>query len=250
VNGKVETFSSHPLKVNARVELDERAFKVKPRISGLLVLYEDEELLICDKPAGLISDNRAINQQLPDSQGRLQLVHRLDKETSGALILAKNHQVKEKMIALFATGQVHKVYLALVDGVIKTDEGRIENFLKRTALSRGQAFVQVAESGKGKPAITNWSCMSRGEKASLLRCEPITGRTHQLRVHLSTIGHPILGDLSYGKHFRCSLRPERHLLHAYSIRFPHPTQHQEIEAVAPIPQDFIEACEELRIELF
>src|SRR6266404_506320 len=170
VNGKVETFSSHPLKVNARVELDERAFKVKPRISGLLVLYEDEELLICDKPAGLISDNRAINQQLPDSQGRLQLVHRLDKETSGALILAKNHQVKEKMIALFATGQVHKVYLALVDGVIKTDEGRIENFLKRTALSRGQAFVQVAESGKGKPAITNWSCMSRGEKASLLRC--------------------------------------------------------------------------------
>jgi 23S rRNA-/tRNA-specific pseudouridylate synthase len=80
-------------------------------------------------------------------------------------------------------------------------------------------------------------------------CEPATGRTHQLRVHLNTIGHPILGDLHYGKRFRCAWRPERHLLHAYSIRFPHPVHEKEIEAIAPIPQDFLLACEELQIDV-
>ncbi len=249
VNGKVETFSSHPLKVNAKVALDCRALKIKPMTVRLLALYEDEDLLIVNKPAGLVSDYQALSQKLPDYQGKLELVHRLDKETSGALILAKSRLIKERMIALFAEGLVHKLYVALVDGVIKTDSGKIDNYLKRTAQSVGQAFVQVAEAGKGQRAMTEWSCLARGESASLLLCEPVTGRTHQLRVHLNMIGHPILGDLHYGKHFRCAWRPERHLLHAYSIRFPHPTQDKEIEVTAPVPLDVVEACEELGIDV-
>lgn len=249
VNGKVETFSSHPLRVNAKVTLDCRAFDLQPLHVGLLTLYEDDQLLIVDKPAGLVSDRSMLNQKLPQYQGKLELVHRLDKETSGALILAKHPSIKEKMAQLFASGEVHKQYLALVDGVVKTESGKIDNFLKRSSQAANQAFVQVAESGKGQKAITNWSRIAEGNKACLLLCEPITGRTHQLRVHLNLIGHPILGDAHYGKHFRCAWRPLRHLLHAYSIQFPHPTEDKTVEAIAPIALDFLEACEALEVDL-
>jgi 23S rRNA pseudouridine955/2504/2580 synthase/23S rRNA pseudouridine1911/1915/1917 synthase len=247
VNGKVETFATRSLRAGNRVELDCRGVESSPSSSSPLVLYEDEELLICNKPAGLISENRLLNTRFPKFKNRLQLVHRLDKETSGALILAKNDKIKEQMFALFAERQIHKVYLALVDGEVKQNAGIIDTFLKRRQETSSQVVVQIAEAGQR--AITHWKCVARGRNASLLLCEPLTGRTHQLRVHLKSIGHPILGDLHYGKRFKSPLQPKRHLLHAYAVFFTHPTSHAEIRAVAPIPEDFKSACKELEFEL-
>jgi RluA family pseudouridine synthase len=231
VHGRVETFSSHPLKQGAQVALDLSAFS-QPKFScSLSILYEDADLIIYNKPVGVVSESRSFHP--------FELVHRLDKETSGAIVLAKKPAVKEALSDFFAKRRVHKSYLALVDGVVGEDKGKMDNEIGQKGSYSGQTIYGVVETGKGRRAITCWSCLKRGGKASLLLCEPLTGRTHQIRVHLSSIGHPILGDFQYGKHFRCQIRPRRHLLHAYQLRFPHPTnENQEVQVTAPVPLDF------------
>ncbi len=240
VNGRVETFSSHPLRKGDRVHLDLSGVLLQKKTQQplLKVLFEDEVLLICNKPPGLVCDNASINQALPQHLGNLQLIHRLDKETSGALMIAKEPAMKEKMIALFKEHQVHKQYLALVDGAVKQKSGKIDNYLGKKGSYQGQTIYGVVTPGKGERAVTLWKCLKKGPTSTLLLAEPVTGRTHQLRVHFSHIGHPILGDYQYGKAFKCKLDPKRHLLHAYSIRFTHPLSHQEIEVIAPAPSDF------------
>ncbi len=238
INGRIETFSSHPLKKGDRVRLDTQ--EVKKQLS-VAVLYEDEDLLICNKSAGLVSDNRSFNQKLPQYKGCLELVHRLDKETSGVIILAKNAKCKELMMDLFAKREVHKAYMALVDGLIKGDSGRIDSNIGLKRQYQGRSVYQVVEKGKGQVALTFWKCIERRGAFSVLLCEPVTGRTHQLRVHLSSIGHPILGDIEYGHHFRCPLKCKRHLLHAYSISFVHPIKGAELKVIAPVPLDIKES---------
>ncbi|MBS0604008.1 MAG: RluA family pseudouridine synthase [Verrucomicrobia bacterium] len=251
VNNRTETFSSYTLEENDIVVLKEDTFEIKKelKVSRATVLYEDKELLIINKPAGIVSDAKSIKSSLPDAKGTLELVHRLDKETSGVLILAKTPEAKEKMVSLFKERTVRKLYLALVDGVVAKDEGTIDNFLGRKHSYQGQTVYGTVEENKGQRAITYWKCLKRGKVASVVCCEPYTGRTHQLRVHLSTMGHPILGDSQYGKKFICHLKPCRNLLHAYSITFKHPTNGKAIKAIAPIPADFKQALDELKISL-
>jgi RluA family pseudouridine synthase len=242
VNNRIETFSSYILNENDIVELKPAALQDKsltkpPKIA---VLFEDDELLIINKPAGLISEPRSIQALFPQFKTSLELVHRLDKETSGILILAKKTAVKEKMLALFKERAVRKTYLAIVDGVVQKDEGTIDNFLGKKHSYQGQTVYGVVDEKKGKRAITHWKCLKRGKTASVLACEPHTGRTHQLRVHLSGMGHPILGDTQYAKRFRCQFAPERNLLHAYRIAFKHPSTGKELKLIAPIPLDFKE----------
>lgn len=250
INQRIETFSSYVLEENDIVSLHPAAFedKTAKKSWSVPILYEDDEFLIVNKPAGLISEKGQLRVCFPTFKQELELVHRLDKETSGVLILAKNTAAKEKMVHLFKEHKIRKVYLALVDGVIEKDEGSIDNFLGKKRSYQGQTIYGAVDEKKGQRAITYWKRLKKGKTATLIACEPYTGRTHQLRVHLSGMGHPILGDAQYGKQFRCPLTFRRNLLHAYSIAFVHPTTGKQIKSIAPIPPDFKAALTELKIE--
>ena len=230
INGRVETFSTHSLSKGDRIEIE--LIDEKPKM--VTALYEDDAIIVCNKPSGIVSDVKNFSAQL---------VHRLDKETSGVLVLAKTELVWLKMVELFTTHQVKKEYLAIVDGAVLKKEGKIENRLAKRHQYEGQTIY--ASSMKGETAITHWKCLGIGNKASIVLCEPLTGRTHQLRVHLKGMGHPILGDSQYAKKFTCPMAVHRHMLHALKIVFPHPLTRQTIEASAPIPEDFWEVLEAL-----
>ena len=208
-----------------------------PKINIPKILYQDQELLILDKPAEIASES----PQLAEMGGFL--VHRLDKGTSGVLIFAKTKVMRDQMFALFRRHQVEKSYLALVDGVPRQSSGSIENQLGKLHEYQGQTLWGVVE--KGLYACTEWHLERSGTEAALLRCYPKTGRTHQIRVHLNGIGHPILGDHQYGRRFKCHYRPARVLLHAQSVSFPHPTSGQQLTIEAPLPTDFQEAINQL-----
>ncbi|MBS0620390.1 MAG: RluA family pseudouridine synthase [Verrucomicrobia bacterium] len=240
INSHIETFSSAVLKKGDLVTLSKEAFE-KKELSLPSLLFEDGELLICNKPPGIVCDNPTIERYYPGCA----LVHRLDKETSGVLILSKTEAARQKMIALFKKGGVHKIYFALVDGVPEQEKGKIDNFLGKIHSYEGQTLYGAVP--KGERALTYWSVVRRGHDAALVCCEPKTGRTHQLRVHLSGMGHPILGDTQYGKQFRCRLHVKRNLLHAYRIDFIHPTTGHKIEVIAPLPPDFQEAMKALKL---
>lgn len=239
VNGQIETFSSRLLKADDVVEIHLGAFEEKiPKQWDIPILFEDSDFCMIHKPAGLTSDPQLIRRHFPRN---VELVHRLDKETSGILILAKKKEARRKIVQLFKEQKVHKLYLALVDGLIKEEEGKIDNYLGKKHSYQGQTIYGVVDKKHGKHAVTDWKCLKRGKMASLLACEPYTGRTHQLRVHFSHIGHPILGDSQYGKQFRCLFHPQRNLLHAYRLCFIHPWTGKEIQVTAPLPDDFKQA---------
>jgi 23S rRNA pseudouridine955/2504/2580 synthase len=244
VNGRIETFSSRVLEENDLVALEE-----KTQITGKIsVLYEDNELLIVNKPAGVVSEIRSIKKHFPNIKD-LALVHRLDKETSGVLILTKTASAKEKMLALFKERGIRKLYLAIVDGKMEKDEGKIDNFLGKKHSYQGQAVYGSIDESHGERAITHWKCLAKSKTASVVSCEPYTGRTHQLRAHLSGLHHPILGDVQYGKKFVCPYKPQRNLLHAYRLVFKHPSTRKEVNVVAPIPADFKQALIALKVSL-
>lgn len=241
VNAIVESFSTHPLNVGDVVVLYQTQ-TLHPK--HLEILYQDEYLLICNKPAMLTSDMKVLQPLLKD---RWLLGHRLDKETSGALIFVKDESVLQKMIALFKEHSVEKFYLALVDRQVLQEEGKIDRPIAKLQSYQGRSLYGVAATPDVKRAVTLWRCLKRSKRASLLLCQPMTGRTHQLRVHLSYIGHPILGDVLYTKHFFCKVSPIRHLLHAYILRFPHPISHQIIRVKAKVPEDFKDCLKELKM---
>lgn len=249
VNNRVETFSSYVLKEGDQISLSKDAFatgETKPLTAA--VLYEDADLLIISKPAGVVCDSKSLKKCVA-FKSSFELVHRLDKETSGVLVLAKTLKSKEKMLELFKERAVRKLYLALVDGIPAKQEGTIDNYLGKKHSYQGQAIYGSVDAKSGQRAITLWKCLKKGKNASILSCEPHTGRTHQLRVHLSGLGHPILGDTQYAKKFRCSFKPQRNLLHAYAIAFKHPISGQALKVIAPIPADFKQALETLQISL-
>lgn len=233
VNGRVETFSTHKLSPGDEIvlELDRDARSSKP-----ILLWEDEALRAFDKPAGVVSDPKNFKGHL---------VHRLDKETSGVILVTKSKPILEQMIELFRQKQVDKTYLALVDGVVKDKKGSIISHLSPKHHFQGQTLY--GSSAKGELAETRWIKIGQGPKATLLECHPITGRTHQIRVHLMEAGHPIVGDYQYARHFKCGYKARRHLLHASEISFPHPLSKKQITLKAPLPEDFSEALVSLHV---
>lgn len=232
VNQRTETFSTFILKEGDRVAL-KTTTPEKASAFTLSILYEDSELCIINKPVGVVCDPKSFP---------FLLVHRLDKETSGVLVLAKTGEMKKQLASLFKERAVRKRYLALVDGIVKKERGRLDNYLGEKHSYQGQTIYGAASENKGLRAITDWKCLKRGKTASLVACEPHTGRTHQLRAHLSEMGHPILGDVQYAKNFICPLRPERNMLHAYQITFKHPSTGKIIQVIAPIPVDLNRLC--------
>lgn len=242
VNARIETISTRPLKAYDRVEIELTSSEKKiPTI-----LFEDADLLVINKTPQVICESSAINALFPKYQGILHLIHRLDKETSGVLLIAKNEAFKEDMIALFRKKEVKKLYRAIVDGLVEASLGKCEGRLAKKSGHGNKAIWGTVKGREGKEVLTFWKCLDIGKKASYLELQPITGRTHQLRVHMSEMGHPILGDVRYrNKRFRCHYQPQRNLLHAASIEFIHPITENTLCIKAPLPKDFKQALETL-----
>lgn len=224
INRRVETFSTHPVSASDEIEirLELESVEIKP-----VVLFEDESLIAYHKPPGRTSES--FQEHF--------LVHRLDKDTSGVLLLAKTEGMRDALIDLFAKRQMEKIYLAICDGKVMQQEWKVDNFLEKKASYQGGSLYGSTKRG-GKRAISEFQRLKFCETASLVQVQIHTGRTHQVRVHLKEKGHPILGDFQYGRQFRCNYQPKRQMLHALQISFVHPVTGEQLTINAPIPQDF------------
>jgi 23S rRNA pseudouridine955/2504/2580 synthase/23S rRNA pseudouridine1911/1915/1917 synthase len=240
INGRTERFASTFLGKgdHIRLYLEHADSQVSRLVEPSRILFEDEALLIYNKPAGINCDEKGILQLWKSPSSSLQLVHRLDRDTTGVLILAKQGAIFDHLVKQFKQFQVHKRYLAIVDGAMDQAKGKIENYLGKKKAFAGQTIWGKVSADHGLYACTEWDRLKRGQMASLVACYPKTGRTHQIRIHMAEMGHPILGDFQYGKLFQCSYRPQRVLLHAENIQFYHPLTEIKVNFIAPLPDDF------------
>ena len=254
VNGKVFK-SSHRLHPGDEIEIE----FPKPSLPELQaepiplnILYEDRHLLVVDKPAGLVvhpapgHPSGTLVNALLAHQPKLSslagpfkpgIVHRLDKDTSGLLVVAKDDETHRSLAKQFAARSVHRMYLALVQGVVQQDEGTIDAPVGRHPFQRQRMTVRY---GSSKEAITRYRVKKRFPNATLLELFPQTGRTHQLRVHLAHLGHPILGDTRYG--VKGDL--PRQALHAHALGFQHPVKGRWVEFTSPLPADLAQAIQQ------
>jgi 23S rRNA pseudouridine1911/1915/1917 synthase len=234
VNGKIVHVASKKVLQGDSIEvypLDE-TWKEEP----YSVLFEDDDLLIINKPAGVSVDEQSIKLLLP-SKAPLFLVHRLDKWTSGALLLAKKEEVQGALENLFRRREIKKEYLALVDGSVAAEKGKIESPIEVKKRRGGEVICGITKEGHFE-AITYYKVLLRAKKETLVLATPKTGRTHQIRVHFSSIGHPVLGDYQYTVALQSRHRPYRSMLHAWILLFRHPSSHRTVYIKAPLPSDF------------
>lgn len=227
INGRVETFSTHKVKAGDLIGIE---FRQVQEVLPVQILFEDEDLVVLDKPAGKTSE----------SFKEYFLVHRLDKDTSGVMVFARNKKMQKRLTDLFRERKVAKEYIAICDGIVKEKEWTTENYLEKKAAYQGGALYGRGPKERGKRAVTEFERIETSEHASLVIARPITGRTHQVRVHLQGKGHPILGDHQYGKMFECKERPARQMLHSKEIAFAHPITKEDLHFSAPLPEDFLE----------
>ncbi len=228
----------------------------EPETIPLQVLYEDEHVAVVDKPAGMVvhpafghRSGTLVNAvlarwpQIADfaEPGRAGIVHRLDKDTSGVILIAKTRLALDSLRAQFKARQVHKRYLALVEGIPGTSEGVINAPIGRDPKRR----KQMAVLREGREAITEFRLLETFAAHSLLEAWPKTGRTHQIRVHLAFIGHPVVGDTVYGRR-RQTLRLSRHFLHAASVTFTLPGTNTQITVESSLPSALQQVLDSLR----
>ncbi len=223
----------------------------------LHIVYEDDHLLVVDKSAGLVVhpaagnfDGTLVNALLHHCAGRLSgiggvarpgIVHRIDKDTSGLLVVAKTDRAHEGLAKQFAARSIERRYLAICSGVPRHLEGKVDAPLARSSTNRKK--IAVVSDGRGKRAVTHWKVLEPLKNAALIECQLETGRTHQVRVHMESIGHPLLGDPFYGR-TRPDHSPilkelgfERQALHAAVIGFNHPVDRKFIRFESKMPDD-------------
>jgi RluA family pseudouridine synthase len=236
VNGKLELFSSRRLKIGDKVEFVFKPEKKAPSGISANILYEDDDLFAIDKPAGVVSSPTSLQGLLP-AKGPFWLVHRLDKDTTGVLLLAKTKEAKEELEKLFAERKISKTYLAIVHGWLHEKEKTLSSILVKNGSYAGQTLYRSVQQGKGVRAITKFALLKKSKAIALIQCEPLTGRTHQLRVQLASLGSPIIGDTQYGKRQE-DPSIQRQMLHAWKVSFTHPKSKRSVEITAPLPDDF------------
>lgn len=232
---------------------------IKPQNIPLDILYEDSDLIVVNKPKGMVVhpaagvyENTLVNALLghcTDLSGingvsRPGIVHRIDKDTSGVLVVAKNDYAHNKLALQLKDHSMNRVYLALVEGIMKEDEGTIDEPLGRHSIER----VKIAIVKDGRRAVTHYRVIERYKNNTLIECKLETGRTHQIRVHMAYKGHPIVGDPVYGyKKQRFNL--EGQLLHAKLLGFIHPRTEKYVEFCTEPPEDFKKVINILKNEL-
>jgi len=235
INDKVECFSSSKLKVGDLVSIEKNWEEYIEEIkNNPVVLYEDSFFIFVNKPCNFLSEDLIKK----DFKSCL-LVNRLDKETSGILILAKTVDTKNRMIQIFLKKKIKKTYLAIVDRRIKNNKGKIECFLKKNENIKGKIIFNPSVNSK-KYSLTYYEVIKRYDKYSFIKCFPVTGKTHQIRVHMLKIGHPILGDYKYNQKFFYPYYVSKLMLHSRKIEFIHPFLKKKIKVVSLIPDYFKE----------
>jgi RluA family pseudouridine synthase len=235
VNGVVERFGSKDVQKGSVVELSTIWESIlSPHCNKIEILYEEERFLVVNKPVGWVCAEEECRRAFGPKR---YLVHRLDKETSGALFIAKSVAARDDLMGLFKEKTVKKTYYALIDGHPKQTHGICKNLLAKKGVYEGQTMYGSASHGT--LAETHWSLLWKGADASLVQCEPITGRTHQIRVHMAEMGHPILGDRQYAKQFRSKCFATRPFLHAVRL------QAQGLDISAELPPDFCHILQEM-----
>jgi 23S rRNA pseudouridine1911/1915/1917 synthase len=229
--------------------------EAQPEQITLDVIFEDDDLLVLNKPAGIVmhpgAGHRAhtlVNALLAHCQNlsgiggkeRPGIVHRLDKETSGALVVAKNDATHRDLSSQFAARTMTKIYLALVAGILRKTSGVIDKAIARHPVHRQRMSIARHQ---GRSAKTEYRVLRSGDEISLVECTLHSGRTHQIRVHLHHLGHPVLGDKLYGGK-RAGDYP-RQMLHAWKLAFRHPRSGEELSFEAPVPRDFADAMRQI-----
>lgn len=222
------------------------------------ILFEDDSLMVINKPAGMVvhpavghATGTLVNAVLghdpeivTSNKERAGIVHRLDRDTSGVMLVAKTDLAMHELQRQFADREVHKTYLALVNGVVKTPQGKIDAPLGRDPHDRKR--TAIISGPNAREAITVFYVLAHSEKYSLLQIEPETGRTHQIRVHLAFIKHPVIGDELYNKK-KNDLGLTRQFLHAWRISFMHPVSGEPMTFTAPLPPDLLVTLERANI---
>ena len=265
VNGRTVK-PTHPPRAGELVEVhwpEARPAEAQPEQIPLEILYEDETLLVVNKPPGLVvhpasghESRTLVNALLYHCRGQLSgiggvarpgIVHRLDKDTSGCLVVAKNDETHLALSAQFASRKVQKIYHALVCGEVARDSGEI-----RAAIARHPSHrkCMAVDEELGRQAHTSYKVLERFEGASLVEARLHTGRTHQIRVHFRFLGYPLVGDLVYGNRHNQRLEElmgyhaPRQMLHAWQLTFIHPRSNRRLSLEAPRPEESREEGDE------
>lgn len=258
INGKNEK-ASYKVCVGDKVQVDvpeAQDTKLKAQDIPVEVVYEDKDIIVVNKPKGMVvhpangnPDGTLVNAILAMCKDSLSgiggeirpgIVHRLDKDTSGLLIIAKNDEAHVKMSKQIQDRLVTKKYIALVKGVVKDDEATIDMPIARSKVDR----KKMAVDKDGKQAVTHFKVIKRYKRYTLLKIKIDTGRTHQIRVHMAKIGYPVVGDMVYSNG-RNEFGVEGQMLHAKSLEFSHPITGKKMHLEAPLPEYFTKVLEEL-----
>ncbi len=261
VDGKTKK-SSYKLKTGERIKgslFVPAAPVLAPQQVFFEILYEDESLLFISKPPGLVvhpaqgnPDGTLVNGLLYHCQQiatvgdeiRPGIVHRLDKDTTGIMVVAKSNQAHRSLCEAFKSRNIDKEYLCLVRGILKEKQGRVVTHIARHPVKRQK--MAVCDESRGRYSASSWEVLEEyGYDWSLLRVKIETGRTHQIRVHMSFLGHPVAGDTLYGR-ARQKMKFPRQMLHAHCLSLRHPISQQRLSLTAPLWPDFQQKIEELR----
>jgi 23S rRNA pseudouridine1911/1915/1917 synthase len=254
--GDAKAKPSHILETNETVVAGEPKSVQKPATLELPIVYEDDDLIIVNKPAGILvhpGAGRTGEATVADfARPRVQdddalrpgIVHRLDRETSGLLVIAKHPAAKKYMQGLFESRGIHKTYLVLVAGHPNPPAAKIDLPLDRSLLQRVRRGVRLG----GRPAVTVYHTLNNFHGFSLVEAEPLTGRTHQIRAHLAAIGHPVAGDHMYGAPDGPG-KLSRQFLHAARLKFVGPSG-KKVEVESPLPPDLSGVLDKLSQEVY
>lgn len=209
------------------------------------IIYEDDQLIVVDKPAGLPvlpdgweKDSVYLVKRLEEQYGKVFIVHRLDKITSGVMVFARDAESHRALNLQFESHEAQKTYHALLEGNPKWEEKTAKHPLRANV---GHKHRTTVDNKHGKPSETRFRVIKRYDESALVEAKPVTGRTHQIRVHAYALGHPLVEDVLYGARDRYGL--PRPMLHAQSLSFIHPATNERVKFSAPHPTDFEEALE-------
>lgn len=256
--------NGRPCKSNYRLRVDDEVTfqipeAVEPAIEAedipLSILYEDEDVLVVNKPKGMVVhpapghySGTLVNAVLYHCKGQLSgingvlrpgIVHRIDRDTTGSLMICKNDFAHQAIAAQLKEHSMNRNYRAIVHGVLKEDEGTVNAPIGRDERDRKRMAVNEKN---GKEAVTHYRVLERFREYTYIECRLETGRTHQIRVHMTSIGHPLLGDEVYGQK-KSAFHLEGQTLHAYTLGFVHPKTGEYMETVAPLPAYFTHLLE-------